>query len=651
MKRVWIYILLALVVSAVGGFFGLRAWRKHVIVRQDNLAYQAATNALRSARFADAYAIYSSRVPAPSPHAWDKVEIEALVGLRQLPKLVALYERTPERILANEDASLFVARAYLHARKPKELASLRAQWASRDKDSLGWFLLDADNFLISERPKDARKHLESRKFEGTNDVPRLVRLALLDGNRPLTNSWNRLAEAMALDPRNTEVRSFRAQILEQIGRFELARVEYVAAHVAEPNNPILRDQLAEFYRRRGSYELAMATWKDALRPPSLDYLWLKAWFWNRMTVPINFDWNSTNPPPGDLTPLVDQLRMIPEGRFLDATNFAALPNSRKLAADRQEIHWLQLCEHLLNHAEPAALDLIRFSRFTPISWNQDLERGLAELLAYRATTNRTFNPPGIQFTASTTPATNRHQFLLLLDKYAIEERSGRKPVVPADLDRFLRSPAAPAAVFLAAGWREAAIHLLKIEDFPADAPEWAVYGFTQALRLNRNPKLALAFLNNRANSPLLNGLKGELLLADSQIEPGLTLLASLAPGDSDAAYRAAWLTSLAELDRRNPAAARQRLQVNKRFAGSTAGREILARIALAETNSAEATRIYTAIAADSAEAKTFLARAAFATKDFPKARKYTEELIALFPDELQLRANLEAILQAENPRK
>ncbi len=651
MKRVWIFILLALVVSAVGGFFGLRAWRRHVVARQDTVAYQAATNAIRSGRFADAYAIQSSRIPTASPHAWDKVELEALVGLRQLPKLVALYERSPERILANEDASLFVARAYLHARKPKELATLRSQWANRDKDSIGWFLLDADNYLISDRPKEARRHLEARKFEGTNDVPRLVRLALLDGNRPLTNSWNRLAEAMALDSRNTEVRSFRAQILEQIGRYELARVEYVAAHVADPSNPILRDQLAEFYRRRGAYELAMTTWKDALRPPGLDYLWLKAWFWSRMTVPIEFDWNSTNPPAGDLTPLVDQLRMLPAGRFFDATNFAGLPNYRKLAVDRQEVHWLQLSEHLLNKAEAAALDHIRFSRFTPLSWNQDLERGLAELLAYRATTNRTFNPPGVQFTASTTPATNRHQFLLMLDKYAIEERSGRKPVVPPELDRFLRSPAAPATVFLAAGWREAALTLFKIEDFPAEAPEWAVYGFTQALRLNRNVKLALAFLSNRANTPLLNGLKGELLLADAQIEPGLTLLASIAPGDSDAAYRAAWLTTLAELDRNKPAAARQRLQINKRFASSTAGREILARIALAETNSAEATRIYTSLAAESAEAKTFLARAAFAAKDYPKARKYTEELIALFPDELQLRSNLEEILKAEAPRQ
>ena len=159
MKRIWLLLLAGVLLAGVGGFFGLRAWRKHVVARQDTVAYQAATNALATGRFSDAYAIQSARIPTPSPHAWGQVELDALVGLRQLPKLVALYERTPDRILANEDASILVARAYLHARKPKELAELRARWAGRDKESLSWFLLDADNLLITEKPREARKLL------------------------------------------------------------------------------------------------------------------------------------------------------------------------------------------------------------------------------------------------------------------------------------------------------------------------------------------------------------------------------------------------------------------------------------------------------------------------------------------------------------
>jgi len=72
-----------------------------------------------------------------------------------------------------------------------------------------------------------------------------------------------------------------------------------------------------------------------------------------------------------------------------------------------------------------------------------------------------------------------------------------------------------------------------------------------------------------------------------------------------------------------------------------------ARIALAKNDLPRAERLYNSIAATSGEAKSFLARQAFAHHNFPEARKRTWELLALYPDALELRENLQEIDKAE----
>src|SRR5207247_6306153 len=98
------------------------------------------------------------------------------------------------------------------------------------------------------------------------------------------------------------------------------------------------------------------------------------------------------------------------------------------------------------------------------------------------------------------------------------------------------------------------------------------------------------------------------------------------------------------------AEARVAVEALPRLRQSTAGQELLAHIALAQDQAAEAERIYVGIESDSDEAKAFLAGRAFDQKNWPRARRLTAELAKKYPEQQQFRANLEAITQAEGSK-
>ena len=108
---------------------------------------------------------------------------------------------------------------------------------------------------------------------------------------------------MEKDPQNPEILSYRAKLLETVGKNSLALAEYVSAIQTDPKNPFLKDQLAEFYMRQRQYPYALEVWKESLTPPSLDLIWLKAVFWNKIVMQLKFDLNSIKMPQGKLEPL------------------------------------------------------------------------------------------------------------------------------------------------------------------------------------------------------------------------------------------------------------------------------------------------------------------------------------------------------------
>ena len=645
----WLLIAVGLLVCGVVAVVGFVGWRSHVFQKQRERSFRAAEKLLDDRRPGDALAIIKANkdvgaAPAGAVQDWWALEVAARQQLRDIPGLLSLYDSRPEAFAANETASLLAARGFLHARNAKAFSVLRGQWFSSGKQKAAWFALEVDALLFAGKREEALAKLKSQTFEGADDCGRLARLALLTAKDDLHGAWQLLDTAYQKDSRNTDIRSFRAQILERIGKPADARVEYVAAHLADAENPLLRDQLAEFYRRRGDYRLALDTWKGSFSGPTPGFVWLKALFWSRVARPLDHDW-STVEPSGRFAPLVRYLLSLEPGELWQEDAYASVRDGHDFVAQRQETFWLRVLAHLKAGRENEALKLLRSNPFRTRSWHPELGDALQCVLNYRRL--GMLNPSDAPIALAVSGEKMRHQFFDQLALCCRDQSLGTGKQIPGELALLLRSKAAFAVCFLAAGWLEAALCLWDADADCDRLPEWVAYGITQALRYNRGSKEALEFAQRRKPSRELKLLIGELLVAEGQAEEGMAAFAALATDDSSVGFRAAWLLSLAHVERRQMAEARRAVGAQPRLANSVSGKEVLARIAVIEGKTSEAERQYRAIQKDSIEARAYLARRAFANKDWAQARQLTQELMRLMPDQLQLRENLRAIDEAE----
>ena len=628
--------------SGVLAIVGASQWRRHVIQQQEYVGYEQAIRCLKSDQPRQAIRwVQSSRLP-DSRLDWNSVEMAALVAALQIPRLADIFRLDPARLLADERASLLLARAFFSGRQMRDFDRIRAHWFGREAQDKLWLVLDADVLMLSGNADEARELLNRQSYTGPAEALRLTRLSLLTAADDLYRAYEMLDEAVRLDSRNPDTRSFRGQVLEKIGKPSLARVEYVAALIADPQNPLLRDQLAEFYRRQGSYDLALETWRQSLEIMSLDFVRLKTLFWSRMITPVKTPSGSDEDRLGSLQSLVNWIHHLGPDEFWNATSFEELPLAEEYQKERQEVFWLQLLQSLKEGDATNSLQKIQFNPFKTSSWQPDLEVSLHRILSYRL--HGTLNPPGLYFDHS---STNAHQFFNLLEKWARQERMTDKTGLTNSDRRFLTGPEAICAALLAAGWREAALIFVDDELSDRNPPEWLSYGLAQSLRHNRGPEVALEFLGSQPKSPMLQLLQGEILLSLGNLHRGISVLDPISSTNTAAGNRATWLLALTHLDLGEPGKARRLVQAHPFFADSTIGRELLGRIFLKEGDIANAASNYTKIAAESLEAKVFLAKQAFASGQWEEARQHTENLIALHPDVMQLRRNLTSIQRVE----
>lgn len=640
-KKIIIGILILLVAGG-GAFFGIRAWRTSVVAHQEQRGYNKAWQSIHDDQPADALSIMSVMARPGSKLDWPSVEVAALTGLRDLPRLSTIYQNTPNRILANEEASVLIARGFISSRRPVDFLRVRNLWRGHEKQPALWLILDGDALILQGRPRDAEKLLRSTTLPGKSDADRLTRLALIVAGRDMAQAWKLINQASEVDPRNPDIRSFRAQIEEAAGRPGEARVDYVAAVVAQTNNPVLRDDLAEFYRRQDNYDLALQTWREAIGLPTYDYLWLKTAFWGKVIQPAPLAADKVAG--GDLQALAQWVIGLPDNTFWDAASFNQLTQAHRYLSERPELFWLQIIDQLKNHHERDAFNALKFNSFRSRSYQPDLEAALMRILSYRL--DHAFSPADYNY-VSVVPAKDRHQFYVLLDQLARAEAEGNSKPLPADLQTLLRGPDVFTAAFMAAGWREVAVQLYSGGN-PSAYPDWFAYGFAQSLRVNRGNQPALDFLAKQKATPDTDLLRAEITLAAGKTQDALNSFAALASLNSPVGFRASYLLALADLDLKKYNDARAWIAHQPLLANDVAGRELNARITLREGNLAEASRMYHALAKESIEARVFLAHEAFDHKQWAEARRYTLELLDLMPDQLQLRANLDAIAKAES---
>ena len=620
------------VALGVGGGAAFFAWRGHVIKQQRDREERTVQSLLDRHQGREALALLQllrretdQESFAPGQELrWKTWELQASLEMRDMPRLLMYYERDPALFVENEVACIMTTRTLLAIHKPEEAAKLRRVWLGREKHKEEWLAYDADECLRRGKADEARALLLTATLSGRADCARLMRLALLSAGRP-QEAAGYLNAAYAADPRNSDLRSFRAQILENAGQNELARVEYTAALAVEPGNPLLRDQLAEFYLRQQDYPLALQTLGDNLARGSFDYMWLKAEFWGRVAAPLQS--NANKCPSGSLQPLAELMRNLHKNSFWDEAAFARLRSSEDFAGNRQEVHWLRILQYLQDGKEREALELLSGSKFMTRSWNPELESTLRIFLNYR----QSGRPPQAgDFNA----AAKQHH--TLFDAVAAWSNGNAMP----DIHSFATGPYAFAGACLASGWIEAALRLAPTDRGMEDAPEWFRYGMVQALRMSRGSGPALELARKQPVTPLLQLATGELLLATGPAKEGLQTLKKISSDSSDAGYRAAWLLALTALREGNTSEAIACVSLQPRLANAITGREIVARATALSGDQAKAFQLYAAMEKESAEAKVFLARRAFAAKQWDEARRLTRALMAQYPDQLSFREDL-----------
>jgi tetratricopeptide (TPR) repeat protein len=480
--------------------------------------------------------------------------------------------------------------------------------------------------------------LESHELPPEQDSKRLSRLALLNASTNAEKSWDQLTEAYSKNPRDSDVRSFRGQIFESVKRYAEARVEYVAAHVADPTNPIFADQLAEFYIRRKNYPLAVATWCERLESPSSQFIWMKTMFWCRVTSPKKIKWLELTAPRGDYSELLEFVRDLPTGTFWNDDEAQRLIGVQQFLNQRQEVYWLQLLQLLKDGKEEKAQMFMEQSPFRSRSWHPELESRLVQTLEFRL---RNQIKPRLHVVTKRINTTRHSAFLQL-------ENLDDPADIPPKLKKLLDSGEAFSAILLAGGWLEAALQLRQRQSLPDGLPDWYVYGIGQAMRMNRSPVEALAFLQRQTayTSPLIRLQVAELRYFTGD-QSAIESLEELAKLDDDVGFRAAFILCGHDFAAGKTQQVRQRIGGHPKLRKHVVALEMAAATFLMEDRNEDAERIYKELGERSTAALKYLMRKAFNEQDWQTAEEINNKLLKLIPDSMQLRQNVLRIEEAK----
>jgi len=444
----------ALAGLAVGGPFFLWALMRYLRRRRMRRALEEAREDLESGNPQDALKRMRNGLRQGGPRSikkgWTDLQVQACKQLRDAGALHDLFEQQPGSVLKDEAASLMVARAQLETGRSETFQTLRSAWQKQETAPWSWLTLESDLLVEQQKARDAESLLRQRQFDGEHDAVRLARLAELVLSGAPEDAQHYMARALQLAPNEPEVHRSRAQILEHLGRLDEAKEAWYTAVRVSDGDPFHRDHLAEFLVRRADYAGALATWREALPPPTADALWLKAVFWERVAVSAEIPWAALEMPTGPLRPLLERLIEMPEDRFWPDGTTEAIEQQHPELFARPECFWLRTVQALLDRREKTALALLATCPSDNRLYFNTLESAMHQVLTYRRVQ---FLNPDMSILAPGTPQAWRHSLFQRLDQWA----HGEVQKAPKDLVALLMSPdGVYVGLFQAVGWQRAA---------------------------------------------------------------------------------------------------------------------------------------------------------------------------------------------------
>ncbi|GAA5482974.1 hypothetical protein [Haloferula sargassicola] len=622
MKRLaWISLIVAVLAGvAFTGWFVHRKSSERSAQAERNEAFERAGDLLQSGRADEALELLQSKFQPDLAFselvAWPDRMAEAAAASRHFGQLENLVARYPAILREVEPAALWWLRMQLHRDRWDATGTVLDHWpAERQQHPDRWKLLEADHLLVDKRIREARESLESWSGEGEDEVNRQLRLALLSGDDE-AKILSALDAARQALPESVDLHATAARYLERFGHAVMARREYIAAFLLEPDNPFHGDQLARFYLRTAALPQAIETWRQTAGKTGDVRSWWNVWFWERVTVPRG---EKLEPKTGDWWAGVAlDAAETPDADFLPAALLG--DDVPPILSKNEAYHWLRVLQAAKGGDDARVLAELDGLNVESDSISRDLLAVMKALYQFRVNGEW---PEKIELTRGPL----NHRFL--------QELAKLRPAEAAALKDFLSSKLAPAAVLLANGWTGAADRLVATADI-VDLPpiaDWLPFAWTKSTARLHGPQAGLEAAAAFPEDMAVRGLAGELMLSAGKTDEGLEQLETVANEPGGVGFRASYLLALADLERSRFDEFDTRIAGRKDLAESVGGRELTARAALARKDEAKARAIYDALGTESVEGCVFRYRAAMDASDKAGARTILQDLIRIAPNE------------------
>ena len=610
-------------------YFGISHYLNQREITEYNSVYENARELVELGESGEALGLlrnnYSTVLSQKTENNWPVLMAIAALEGKDYFQLEIIIKENPNILKENESAALFWARMQMHKRLWTTVEPLVFYWQNQEgKFSERWKLLQADNFLISGDLERAKDSLNNWKGKGRDEANRQMRIALLAGEDE-DAVLKALSSAYVAMPKSAEVRSIIGRYLDSLGIQSLARREYIAAFLLEPKNPYYGDQLAEFYRRNLSLPQAIQTWRQSFEQSNDPRTWWKSWFWERVTVSRG---EILKVPTGDWWgdfPL--EISSVSNDVFLDSNLYEKGQPPAILQMD-ESYYWLLVLESLRKGDSQKALEYLDSMPIGKFPIAENLHSLLTAVVGWRV---HGYWPREITLSVKN----YAHRYFKYLEAYRPEHNPEDLENL-TDMEQFLKSDMVIGSLLLANGWFQAAdAFLVKEELLEYKLPElnWLPYAYTKMKYKVYGGKVAVSFAKLFPEDTAVQGFLGEMLLLDGKIDQGLSKLEEIMDDPGGAGYRASYLLAMASLEKKEYGKANSILVSRKDLEKSTSGRELAAKLELAQGNEEAACNIYEDLGIQSIEGSVYRYKKAIGEGEFVRAKGILKQLIQIAPNE------------------